>query len=206
MNWLSELKKSISAGILIGFAGFIYLNVGGVLGSLLFSIGLILVCKFGLNLYTGKAGSVKLDILDWHVNLLGLGKILVGNIIGTIIVSIFTHNLIDPSQIISVRSQSDIYTAFILGIGCGVLMEFAVWGWKNAESKIEGMIIIMMCVTAFIMSGFYHCIADSYYYACSVINGNGMSLGVYLVTILGNFLGCNLRRLLTKGEEKWKKA
>lgn len=43
------------AGICIGLGAVVYLSVGGPMGAVLFSIGLITVLTFKLKLFTGKA-------------------------------------------------------------------------------------------------------------------------------------------------------
>ena len=58
--------KGILAGLAIGLGGFLFIlmsfliegELGKALGSLLFSVGLFLVCTFYLSLYTGKIGLV----------------------------------------------------------------------------------------------------------------------------------------------------
>ena len=63
---LLNFVKGILAGLSIGLGGFLYVlmthyidgELGKLLGSLLFSIGLFLVCTFYLSLYTGKIGLI----------------------------------------------------------------------------------------------------------------------------------------------------
>ena len=65
-NILLNFLKGILAGLSIGLGGFLYIlmvhyvegELGKVLGSLLFAIGLFLVCTFKLSLYTGKIGMI----------------------------------------------------------------------------------------------------------------------------------------------------
>ena len=70
------MVSSFLAGCLIALAAIIYLSVGGVVGSLLFGIGLFTIAKFGLNLYTGK-------LCDLTIKEGKLAEILVGNCLGT---------------------------------------------------------------------------------------------------------------------------
>ena len=83
--------KGILAGLAIGLGGFLYIlmvhyvdgELGKVLGSSLFAIGLFLVCTFKLSLYTGKIGNIyegKLDIYSY----ISLPVMLIGNAIGAI--------------------------------------------------------------------------------------------------------------------------
>ena len=58
--------KGILAGLSIGLGGFLYIvsihyisgELGKVIGSFLFAVGLFTVCTFSLHLYTGKIGLV----------------------------------------------------------------------------------------------------------------------------------------------------
>ena len=48
--------------------------------------------------------------------------------------------------------------SFFLAIPCGILMYCAV----SAQDTLR-LVYIVMCVSAFILCGFYHCVADMYY-------------------------------------------
>lgn len=70
---------SILAGFLICLGGIINLSVGGgILGATLFSIGLLTILYFKLNLFTGKAGL----LFDNKITDIDLIKIWIGNFIG----------------------------------------------------------------------------------------------------------------------------
>ena len=49
------ILKSILAGIMISLGCYINLRIGGVVGAIMFSLGLMSVILFGYNLFTGKA-------------------------------------------------------------------------------------------------------------------------------------------------------
>ena len=61
---------------------------------------------------------------------------------------------------------------------------------------------LLFGVPAFIICGFPHCVADSYYYAScgrDFLAAYGWSLiAAYLPTVAGNFIGCNLYRLTVR--------
>ena len=64
---ISLLIQAILSGICISIAATVFLSVGGgVIGSLLFSMGLLIILSFQFKLYTGAIGyvSTKKDILD----------------------------------------------------------------------------------------------------------------------------------------------
>lgn len=62
---------------MIAIASYIYLSVGGIVGAIMFSIGLLTILNMGFKLFTGSVGYIKSkdDIRD---NII----ILIGNIIG----------------------------------------------------------------------------------------------------------------------------
>jgi formate/nitrite transporter FocA (FNT family) len=189
-------KKSILSGFLIGLAGLINITVGtGILGAILFSSGVIAICLLNIPLYTGIAGSWEIRYLYLWKDLGGLGRILIGNVIGTFLASLLVLKTGIPSslfQIIEFREESTILEAFISGIGCGVLMEIAVYGWKERKS----FLLILLYIPALILTGMYPSIVDSFYYLAAWKYLDPYIIVIWLVTVLGNFVGCNIRRIL----------
>lgn len=53
---MATLIKSIWAGIAIAIGAMVYVNIGGPMGALFFSIGLLMVFFLKLKLYTGVVG------------------------------------------------------------------------------------------------------------------------------------------------------
>ena len=59
MEKIKTLLRGVLAGIAISFGGFLCIRTNEIasntiLGSFLFSFGLILICNFGFYLYTGR--------------------------------------------------------------------------------------------------------------------------------------------------------
>ncbi len=184
---------SIFSGLLIGLAGWIYLSVGGIPGAILFAVGLACVVWSGSSLYTGKAGTWNIGFYTVGRDLEGLAEILVGNVIGCFIVSLVAgaSGTINPEVLTAIytsRESSTLIETIAKGIGCGFLMEMAVWSWKEKGSILG----VLLCVPAFILSGMYHSVADSFYY---LIRPEFSFISIWLLTVLGNFIGCNIRRL-----------
>ena len=70
-KYVDYLIKSIFAGIMIGIAGTVYLRVdNNIVGSFLFSIGLLVICMYGMNLYTGKIGYIFINSFNYIYELL----------------------------------------------------------------------------------------------------------------------------------------
>ena len=194
------IKSSILAGICIGIAGFGYLALGGIAGAVLFAFGLITVVFYKLRLYTGTAGF----IVKGEVGKLLI--ILLGNIVGCMLVALLARlspmDLQGAAQkILSGRLGIGPVRAGLLAIGCGFLMTTAV-----TFARRNQWLPLLFAVPMFILCGFPHCIADAFYYLTvpfQFIKENFWSvLLLYVCLVIGNFIGCNLYRLIMFGEEK----
>ena len=181
---------SILAGLMIAVGGVINLSVGGALGAFIFSLGLLTVLIFKLELFTGKAGLLATN----EMKIGKLSEIWIGNFIGTAIVAIlltFTPKGVDlfekSTQIVAIRNANDFYTNFVYSGFCGLMMYLAV-----SSYALGGLnpVYAILPVAAFILCGFNHCIADMFY-----LNIGATTLTDYLTlipTTLGNICGCCL--------------
>lgn len=196
-------KSSILAGMLIGLAGYIYLTVGGIVGAFMFLFGLLGVCYMGLHLYTGKAGSCSFNKFELSepTSITNLFLIILFNIIGTVIVSysipVSDTVLENLEKIHNNRANVAIADAIIRSIFCGLIMEIAVYMYRYGKTPLGAI----LGVPLFILCGFYHCVADSFYLSLHYfkVGFNDMHCYViYGISIIGNLVGCNIRRLLMK--------
>ena len=188
------IHSAIMAGICIGIAGFGYLAVGGIVGAVTFAFGLLAVVHYRLKLYTGTAGFFAKG------ELLQLCTILAMNIVGCLLVALLARMSPMPLQqtaqhILEARLNAGIVQSGVLAIGCGFIMTTAVkWG---REGKF---LPLLFGVPLFIICGFPHCVADAFYYLCVPVEyltaNAGQVLLLYASIVLGNFIGCNLYRLL----------
>lgn len=188
------IRSAIMAGICIGIAGFGYLAVGGIVGAVTFAFGLLAVVHYRLKLYTGTAGFFAKG------ELLQLCTILAMNIVGCLLVALMARMSPMPLQeaaqhILEGRLNAGIVQSGLLAIGCGFIMTTAVkWG---REGKF---LPLLFGVPLFIICGFPHCIADAFYYLCVPVDyltaNAGQVLLLYASIVLGNFIGCNLYRLI----------
>lgn len=181
---------SVLAGMIIGLGGIIYLSIGNIIGALLFSIGLVTIITFNLNLFTGKAGLLATKKITFRKLLL----VWFGNMLGCAIVAkLFTityagQELIDMARhIMFIRLSNFWYENIILGIFCGILMYIAV----NIYTK--NALITSACVASFILCGMNHCIADMFYYFMSVKSYWAFDgFAAIIFTTIGNIIGCNI--------------
>ena len=192
---IRNLIKGIYAGIMIGIGGTIYLSMSSkVLGAIFFSIGLMMICIFNMNLYTGKIGYI---INNKKSYLLELLLSLLGNFIGTYLVAFLINNtryahLSETARKISmIKINDSIISALILAIFCGILMFLAVDNYKKNKSDFAKYLGIFMCVIVFILSGFEHCIANMFYFSLGSV-WSTKSLWYILIMIIGNSIGAVL--------------
>ena len=160
-------------------------------GAVLFAFGLTTVVYYGLKLYTGTAGFIRLKG-DWVM----LGLVLLGNIIGCLLIAWLIAyaqpDCIEPaSKILAGRLAKGPFACFLLAIGCGFIMTTAVEFARKGK-----MLPLLLGVPVFILCGFAHSIADAFYFLVSPTEQMLQTevLVVYVSEVLGNFVGCNLYR------------
>lgn len=197
MNTL--LRSSLLAGICIGVAGFGYLAEKSIIGAVLFAFGLLTVVHYGLKLYTGTAGFIKRGEVGTLLLILG------GNLVGCLMVGLMVRCSPMPLQetaqkILEGRLAMGAWRGAVLAIGCGFIMTTAVTFARQGKN-----LPLLFGVPLFIMCGFPHCVADAFYYMCVPIDylaANWGSILIFYVSIvLGNFVGCNLYRIIVNPKE-----
>lgn len=196
---------AILAGICISIGCVVNLRVGGVAGAVLFAFGLTTVVYYGLKLYTGTAGFIRMKG-DWTM----LAIVLIGNIVGCLLsawlITYAQPDCIEPaSKILAGRLAKGPFACFLLAIGCGFIMTTAVEFARKGK-----MLPLLLGVPVFILCGFAHSIADAFYFLVSPSEQllQTSVLIVYVSEVLGNFVGCNLYRwmLVFEPKEKEEKA
>lgn len=216
---LLSFVKGILAGLAIGLGGFLYVlmvhfvqgELGRVLGSLLFAVGLFTVCTCMLHLYTGKIGMVYegKQTKDFYIS---LPVMLIGNAIGAFgfgfaLWAIFkdtsvmeTVNRICSSRT-TLASFDDFLAVIVQSTLCGVCVYLAVKAFSLNRLKPVGILLLVFFVFVFVYSGFQHCIANMFYFGfgnhingytfinlafCILFNSLGPVFGVLLVKLIKN--------------------
>ncbi len=195
-KYFNVLISAILAGIMIGIGGMVYLALdtqgSKIAGAILFSVGLFTIIIFKLHLFTGKVGYLPLPGESVLEKTISIAVTLVGNFIGTFIMgSAFAGRLITTTNVLEMvdaKLMLSIPDAFLLAIPCGILMFVAVEGCKKAEADSIKAVIVIFCVSVFILSGFEHSIADMFYIA-AVKAINFKTLAFIFVIVLGNTVG-----------------
>ena len=206
--------KGILAGASIGVGGFLYIlmtflikgELGKVLGSLLFAMGLFTVCTFYLHLYTGKIGLVyegkqtKTFYISLPVMILGNAFGAVG--LGYICFAIFRNLDIYQTALgaanvrLVFNSFDDFLSCSIKSLLCGLCVYLAVKSFAYKRISFVGTFLLVLFVFIFVYCGFQHCIANMFYFSfanrwcgeaainlalCILFNSIGPVIGVLLV-------------------------
>ncbi len=198
---LTNLVKSVGAGMAIGIGAVIFLSTENkVAGAILFSVGLFLVCSFGLFLFTGKIGYVLSNR-----NKPNCAVIWFGNLLGSLLISApvrFARPELHETalKMVGAKLEKNLLAVLFLAFFCGVLMYAAVENFRRHPGEVSGVFGVVMCVTAFILCGFEHSIADMSYciFAVDSAATAGKSLLFLLVVTVGNSLGALALRGITE--------
>ena len=214
------------AGIAIGIGGLLNIVANTylvpeiaakIIGSLLFPIGLSLVCFLDLNLFTGKIGYLIDSDKSFILKLL---FIYIGNIIGSLIFGgwalvVFKGELHETVLAIASKklfelSFRPIIKVFGGSVLCGALVYIAVFSYKTFKQVYFKLIGIFLAIGLFVFLGFDHCIANMFYFTYSWSWKNPVAyLNIAIVT-LGNSIGAIAlnegikagKKLFKKNEEK----
>ena len=191
--------KSLTAGICIGLGGTCYLSVEDkTVGAFLFSIGLLSILIFKLDLYTGWVCR-----LDKYEKPLSMAGVFVGNFAGAFIIGVmcrFKQAAITQAwAVCSVKLDKELAEWLVMSLFCGAFIAIAVYGWE----KMNSYLIVVLAVMGFILSGSEHVIADIYYFTAAGIVFEQDVLTKLFQCAVGNlFGGLAVGGLITLCEKK----
>lgn len=181
-------RQSIVAGIFIGLGSCGFLALGGLAGAIIFAFGLVGVVLTGVPLYTGRAGimtDIPALIKIWLWNFVGAMAL------GLLVASIGGSMADSAQSIMDGRLAQGPWRCLLRAVGCGLIIDLAVWLYRSSKNLIP----ILFGVPLFIVCGFYHSIADVVYMFAAWRWDIGL-LWFYPSIVVGNYVGCNIRRLL----------
>ena len=214
---LITFLKGILAGLSIGLGGFLFIilshfvsgELGKVLGSIFFAVGLFLVCTFGFNLYTGKIGLIYEGKKDKEY-LISLPIMLVGNAVGAFGLGYICYFIFKDTEVMntvnaaclsrtSLETFNDYLSCIVRSFLCGVCVYLAVKSFNSDRLKPVGILLLVFFVFVFVYAGFQHCIANMFYFGF----GNHINLYTFINLILviifnsfGPIIGVLLHRVL----------
>lgn len=161
----AAMKKTIAdavfAGLMIGFGCIVYvLTPDHVIGSFLFSFGLLTVVIQQKKLYTGMVGytdqwsKIPQLLLVMAVNLAAIWLLCRA-------FALWSGLDFQVTEMVAKKTGENPLNALIRSIGCGAMMYLAVDGFRKTTKSV----VVMMPVMIFILCGFDHCIANYGYMA-----------------------------------------
>ena len=181
-------RQSIMAGILIGLGACGFLALGGLTGAIIFAFGLIGVVFTGIPLYTGRAGvmtSIPGIIKVWWWNVVGAMAV------GLVVAAIGGSMAESAYNTVAAHVAQGPWRGFLRAVGCGLVIDLSVWFYRSSKSLVP----VLFGIPLFIVCGFYHSIADVVY-IFGAWKWDIDLLWFYPTIVIGNFVGCNVRRIL----------
>ena len=207
MKYLKTFILGIYAGLSIAAGGLLNIIakslipnalVGKIVGSLLFPVGLTMVCYLGFNLFTGKIGY----LFDNKKDYLGfLGLVYLGNIVGSLIAGfvallVFKNVPSVYDVALTISSGKSNIGVFLDGLKifngavlCGALVYVAVFCYKTFKHHIFKVVGIFIPIALFVYFGFDHCVANMFYFTFSLSFPCWKSYLNIAIATIGNSLG-----------------
>lgn len=218
----SKLKYLVSAafaGLYVGLGIILIFTVGGLLtaaGSpstkimmgVSFAVALCLVVMTGTELFTGNNMVMAVGALNKGVSASHMSKVwlfsFVGNLLGSILVGAFFvgTGLVNEGAVMEFFATTSIakvsapfMSLFFRGVLCNILVCVAVLCSFRTNDDTAKILMIFLCLFAFITSGFEHSVANMTIFAVTLISpaiqGATLSGAIYnLVAVtLGNMVG-----------------
>lgn len=207
---LKRFILAILAGIAISIGAICYLlSSNKIVGSALFAVGILMVMEFKLNLFTGFCPTQR-AVLPFKEYIIDGAFIFVGNLLGAIITALlmaltkFKTPLYEAALTVCNNKMSGnnyalvLLSAFILAVFCAIIIAAIV----KADNYKKQVVYVLMMIMTFILCGFEHVVANSFYFAMSLKLFTWQGLIFIIVCLLGNFLGGYLFSFITSSANK----
>jgi len=217
-KFLPTFLYGILAGIAIALGSFVFIYCAyygnKILGSILFSVGLFVVCVLGLKLYTGQIAKL-ININEKPCIkpsfICELIIMLIGNLLGAFIIGYMGYCMkgteefnslvksIGDSKLYNFTSVTAFFGDAFKSLLCGALVFLGVEIFnKNKDKPLIGTTGLVLAVTTFVVCGFTHCIANMFYYtiAGTLFNNFASTVGSLALCILFNSIGAIIISLI----------
>lgn len=170
-----------------------------LIGGLVFSLGLILIVLAGAELFTGNTLMV-LGFVDGVISARGLLRnwtiVYMGNLIGSLILVLLMYysgqwalnsSMVGAKALLIANSKVNLafHVAFVRGILCNILVCLAVWLCFGARTTTDKILAIVFPITAFVASGFEHCVANMYFIPMGIALKNQTAVAAAAGTMSG---------------------
>lgn len=134
-------------------------------GAVLFSIGLLCVCCFKWDLFTGKVPYAR-TAAEWsRLPIVWGGNVLGAFLMATLILDAkFSAGTFDRAiKLWTGKLNTGFAEIFMSAVCCNVLIYIAVEGYKTITDHVGKYLFVVLAVSVFVLCGFDHCIANIAY-------------------------------------------
>ena len=158
-NIANNYYKSIVASLLITIVAYCNLLCENrYIGAFMFSFGLIVICKYNLNLFTGQAGYITIKQIPNY--LITIITNLFYTMFFSVLLSFNENACLKAREIWATKSNLGVDSLIFSSFFCGVLIYIGVDYYKK-HSSIVGL---LFAIPIFVLCGFDHAVADTVYF------------------------------------------
>ena len=200
-NIANNYYKSIVASLLITIVAYCNLLCENrYIGAFMFSFGLIVICKYNLNLFTGQAGYITIKQIPNY--LITIITNLFYTMFFSVLLSFNENACLKAREIWATKSNLGIDSLIFSSFFCGVLIYIGVDYYKK-HSSIVGL---LFAIPIFVLCGFDHAVADTVYFTLAfskyyVGDLFPTDLIRFLIIILFNIAGSKATKILIENNE-----
>jgi len=187
LDFFRMFVLAILAGVFIALGAEFYtlvvhdsglaFGLNNLIGGLVFCLGLILVVVAGAELFTGNT-LIVMGFIEGRIRarqlLKGWGIVYLGNFAGSLAMVLllyytaqwgFHDAMVGGKALLIANGKVNIsfLEAFMRGILCNILVCLAIWLAFSGRSTIDKIVAVIFPITAFVASGFEHCVANMYF-------------------------------------------
>ncbi len=200
-QFISFCFMSFCSGVMIGVGGTAFLlarslygDWGRLIGSILFSLGILSIVMFEMKLFTGLVS----DIPEMGAkNLWKLPVCFLGNMLGVLFAAILVFyspladSVVPQAQtMMTAKLEANLWGAKALCSStlCGFLITLSIGAVKYApRKKLSTTVGVMFPIIVFAFCGFDHSVANTLYFF--FLGFSGKAVVYLLLCVLGNILG-----------------
>lgn len=201
-NIANNYYKSITASLLITIVSYCNLLCENrYVGAFIFAFGLIVICKYNLNLFTGQAGYVTIEQIPNF--LITIITNLFYTMFFSALLSFNESACLKAREIWITKSSLDVNALIFSSFFCGALIYIGVDYYKK-HSSIVGL---LFSIPIFVLCGFDHAVADTAYFTlafskCYVVDLSPTDLIRFLIIILFNIAGSKVTKILIENNQE----
>lgn len=200
-QFVSFCLMSFCSGVMIGVGGTAFLLAcnlfetwGKLIGSVLFSLGILSIVMFEMKLFTGLIS----DIPEMGArNFWKLPVCFLGNMLGVLFAAVLVfysplaESVVPQAQtMMSVKLNADLWglKALCSSILCGFLITLSIGAVNYAPRKgLSTTVGVMFPIIVFAFCGFDHSVANTLYFY--FLGFSGKAVVYLLICVVGNILG-----------------